>query len=138
PPIADVVDIPAHGEPWSVAGPSGPIPVITFDQNHGDIQSVGYRFGPIAYSPDVLDLDDAAFTALADVDLWIVDALRSTPPPTRAHVERTLGWIERVRPRRAVLTNMHIDLDFAELSARLPAGVEAAIDGQRIEIELGD
>ena len=84
----------------------------------------------------MLDLDGAAFAALAGVRVWIVDALRYTPHPTHAHVERTLSWIERLQPGRAVLTNLHIDLDFAELSARLPTGVEPAFDGQVLELEL--
>ncbi len=83
----------------------------------------------------MLQLDEAAFGALEGLDVWIVDALRYTPHPTHAHVERALGWIERVRPRRAILTNLHIDLDYRELSARLPEGVEVAFDGMRIEVE---
>ncbi|HEY3796738.1 MAG TPA: MBL fold metallo-hydrolase [Caulobacteraceae bacterium] len=137
PPIADLVPIPPHGMAWSVAGPSGAIPAITFDQDHGEVRSVGYRFGDVAYSSDVLNLDEAAFAAMQGLDVWIVDALRYTPHPTHAHVERTLAWIERVKPKRAILTNMHIDLDYTELSARLPAGVVAAVDGMRIESELG-
>ena len=136
PAIADIAPIPPHGEPWRVEGPSGAIPVVTFDQDHGEIRSVGYRFGPIAYSSDVLTLDDAAFEAMSGVDLWIVDALRYTPHPTHAHVERTLGWIERLKPRAAILTNMHIDLDYQELTARLPEGVVAAFDGMRIGLPL--
>lgn len=136
PPIADLVRIPDHGAPWRIEGPSGPIPALGFDQDHGEVRSVGYRFGPIAYSSDVLDLDDTAFRALAGVRVWIVDALRYAPHPTHAHVERTLGWIERLRPERAILTNLHIDLDFAELSTRLPAGVEPAFDGQTLHLEL--
>ena len=102
PAIADLVPIPPHGQTWQVDGPSGAIPVVTFDQDHGEVRSVGYRFGgPIAYSSDVLTLDDAAFAALEGVELWIVDALRYTPHPTHAHVERTLGWIEQVKPKRA-------------------------------------
>ena len=136
PAIADIVPIPPHGRPWQVEGPSGAIPVVTFDQDHGEVRSVGYRFGPVAYSSDVLMLDDAAFEAMAGVELWIVDALRYTPHPTHAHVERTLGWIERLQPRRAILTNLHIDLDYEELTARLPPGVCAAFDGLRIELQL--
>lgn len=136
PPIADLVRIPDHGAPWRIEGPSGPIPALGFDQDHGEVRSVGYRFGPIAYSSDVLDLDDTAFRVLAGVRVWIVDALRYAPHPTHAHVERTLGWIERLRPERAILTNLHIDLDFAELSTRLPAGVEPAFDGQTLHLEL--
>ena len=138
PAIADLVAIPPHGAAWRVVGPSGAIPVTTFDQDHGGVRSVGYRFGPIAYSSDVVELDDAAFRAMAGVELWIVDALRYTPHPTHAHVERTLGWIERLRPARAILTNLHIDLDYTELSTRLPAGVEPAFDGMRIEVDIED
>jgi phosphoribosyl 1,2-cyclic phosphate phosphodiesterase len=138
PAIADLVAIPPHGQPWQVDGPSGAIPIVTFDQDHGEVRSVGYRFGPIAYSSDVLALDEAAFEALAGVELWIVDALRYTPHPTHAHVERTLGWIERLQPRQAILTNLHIDLDFEELTSRLPPGVQPAYDGMRIGIQMGD
>ena len=138
PAISDIVPTPPHSTPWEVTGPSGAIPVLTFDQDHGEVRSVGYRFGPIAYSSDVLTLDDAAFEAMAGVELWIVDALRYTPHPTHAHVERTLGWIERLQPRQAILTNLHIDLDFVELTSRLPPGVSAAFDGLRVEIQLTD
>jgi phosphoribosyl 1,2-cyclic phosphate phosphodiesterase len=136
PAIADLVAIPPHGEAWQVDGPSGPIPVVTFDQDHGEVRSVGYRFGPVAYSSDVLQLDEAAFEALAGAQLWIVDALRYTPHPTHAHLDRTLGWIERLKPQRTILTNLHIDLDYGELAGRLPLGVEPAVDGQRIELDL--
>lgn len=128
--------IPPHGQAWRVDGPSGAIPVVTFDQDHGGVRSVGYRFGGVAYSPDVVGLDDAAFAALADLDVWIVDALRDTPHPTHATVEQALAWIERVRPKRAILTDLHIDLDYEALSARLPAGVEAAYDGMRFEHQV--
>jgi phosphoribosyl 1,2-cyclic phosphate phosphodiesterase len=138
PAISELIAIPAHGARWQVDGPSGAIPVITFDQDHGGVRSVGYRFGPIAYSSDVVELDDAAFAAMAGVELWIVDALRYTPHPTHAHVERTLGWIERLAPARAILTNLHIDLDYTELAARLPAGVEPAFDGMRFEVDIED
>ena len=137
PAISDIVPTPPHGTPWQVTGPSGAIPVLTFDQDHGEVRSLGYRFGPVAYSSDVWELDDAAFRAMAGVDLWIVDALRYAPHPTHAHVERTLGWIERLKPSRAILTNLHIDLDYAELSSRLPEGVQPAVDGMRVELELG-
>lgn len=129
PAICDPMAMSADDQQIQVVGPAGSINVRTFPQQHGSIGSVGLRFGDVAYSPDVSDLDEAGFAALQGLDVWIVDALRWTPHPTHAHVEKTLGWIARVRPRRAILTNLHIDLDFAELAARLPPGVEPAYDG---------
>ena len=128
--------IPPHGQAWTIEGPSGAIPVTTFDQDHGGMRSVGYRFGPLAYSSDVVDLPEQAFEALAGVQVWIVDALRYRPHPTHAHLEKTLAWIERVRPQRAILTNMHIDMDFNALCEILPKGVEPAFDGMTLSLDL--
>ena len=136
PAICERRPIPAHGTAWAVDGPSGAIPVVTFDQDHGGVRSVGYRFGGVAYSSDVVGLDEAAFAALADLDVWIVDALRYRPHPTHAHLALALAWIERLKPRRAILTNLHIDLDYETLKAELPAGVEPAYDGLRFAHEL--
>ena len=111
----------------------GDIAVIPFDQDHGSIPSVGLRFGPIGYSNDVVALDDAAFAALEGVEIWIVDAMRHRPHPTHAHLDLTLEWIARLKPRRAILTNMHLDLDYRTLCKDLPEGVEPAYDGMVLE-----
>jgi phosphoribosyl 1,2-cyclic phosphate phosphodiesterase len=129
PAICDARMLPAHGSQWSVDGPSGPIPVLTFDQDHGGVRSVGYRIGGVGYCSDVVDLPPAAMGALKDLDVFIIDALRDRPHPTHAHVALALDWIAVLRPRRAILTNLHIDLDYKDLAARLPAGVEPAFDG---------
>jgi phosphoribosyl 1,2-cyclic phosphate phosphodiesterase len=136
PAICDLVDLPEYGQPFVIDGPSGPIPVTTFDQNHGNINSVGYRFGDIAYSSDVVALPPQSFAALEGVRVWIVDALRYRPHPTHASVAMALEWIERVKPERAILTNLHIDLDYRELAAQLPPGVEPAYDGMVIETDV--
>ncbi|MFC5343846.1 MBL fold metallo-hydrolase (plasmid) [Brevundimonas staleyi] len=134
PAILDACDIPGHGEPWSIEGAGGPIPVVTFDQAHGPIRSVGYRLGGVSYSSDVSGLDEAALEAVRGCDLWIVDALRWTPHPTHANVETALGWIERAQVGRAVLTNLHIDLDYKDLAAKLPPHVEPAFDGWTLSL----
>jgi len=136
PAICEALDLPSHGLSWTVNGPSGEIPVVGFDLDHGEIRSVGFRFGPVAYCPDVLAIPEPSFAALAGVKVWIVDALRDTPHPTHAHVERTLEWIARVNPERAILTNLHIDLDYGALAARLSAGIEPAYDGLRFEVDV--
>jgi phosphoribosyl 1,2-cyclic phosphate phosphodiesterase len=136
PAILEAQRIPSHGEAWDIDGAGGGIPVVTFDQAHGPIRSVGYRLGPVAYSSDVSDLDEAALEAVRGADLWIVDALRYTPHPTHAHVDKALDWIARSGVRRAVLTNLHIDLDYNALSASLPDNVEVAFDGWSRRFEL--
>ncbi|HEY1879385.1 MAG TPA: MBL fold metallo-hydrolase [Caulobacteraceae bacterium] len=138
PAIADLHRTPPAGVAWAVDGPSGPIPVVAFEQDHGDVRSLGFRFGPIAYSSDLVELPEASFEALEGVEIWIVDALRYAPHPTHAHVDKALAWIERVKPARAILTNLHFDLDYAELAGRLPDGVEPASDGLLLEIEASD
>ena len=129
PAICDPEPVPDHGAAWVIEGPSGAIPVTTFEQDHGDIKSIGYRIGNVAYSSDVVGLPEASFEALKGVRVWIVDALRYRPHPTHATVEQALGWIERVRPDRAILTNLHVDLDYETLKRELPDGVEPAYDG---------
>jgi phosphoribosyl 1,2-cyclic phosphate phosphodiesterase len=136
PPIltARVLNRPYH--PIEIDGAGGTIPVAIFEQTHGHIHSLGFRFGPIAYSSDVNRLPEEAFAILEGVDIWIVDALRYTAHPTHANVETALGWIARVKPRHAILTNLHIDLDYETLKRELPAGVEPAYDGMAVRAAI--
>ncbi len=136
PAICDPKVLPPHDEPWRMEGPSGAIPILNFDQDHGTIRSVGYRIGPVGYCSDVVALPPAAMAALAGVEVFIIDALRDTPHPTHANVATALDWIAELKPARAVLTNMHSDLDFNELRGRLPPGVEPAYDGMVIETDV--
>ena len=116
--------------PFEVRG----VPVVPFAQDHGFSTTLGFRIGGFAYSTDVTELDDDAFAALAGVELWIVDCLRREPHPTHSHLEKTLSWIARVGPRRAVLTHMDQSLDYRDLNAELPNGVEPGQDGLVIEV----
>ena len=133
PAICDAHDLPPLGQAFEINGPSGPIPVTTFDQDHGEVRSVGYRFGDVAYCSDVVGFPDASMAALQGLDVFIVDALRDTTHPTHANVAQALAWIEELKPRRAILTNLHIDLDYRALAARLPQGIEPAYDGLAFE-----
>ncbi len=126
---------PAILEENEITGPFkiGDLEIRPIEQDHGSMPSLGLRFGAIGYSNDCVELSDQAFAALAGVKVWIVDALRYRPHPTHAHLERTLQWIERLKPERAILTNMHVDLDYQTLRRELPPGVEPAYDGMKIE-----
>lgn len=133
PPILDAHEIHEPFQPFTVSGAGGEIGILAFAQGHGRLRSLGYRFGPLAYSSDVDHLDEAAFAALSGVECWIVDALRYTPHPSHAHLEKTLSWIGRVKPKRAILTNMHLDMDYDTLKRDLPQGVEPGFDGMSLE-----
>ena len=135
PPIANMHAIEPL-KPFVLEGAGGPLPVLAFMQRHGAVHSLGLRFGPVAYSSDVNELDDAAFAALDGVECWIVDALRYTPHPSHAHVAKALEWIARAGVKRAVLTNLHIDLDYETLRRELPEHVVPAYDGLTLAAEL--
>jgi phosphoribosyl 1,2-cyclic phosphate phosphodiesterase len=122
--------------PHPITGPfwAAGLPVIPFVQHHGYNETLGFRIGALAYSTDVTELDDKAFATLAGIKLWLVDCLRRDPHPTHSHLAKTLGWIARVAPGRAVLVHMDQSLDYRELSAELPAGVEPGRDGLQIEL----
>jgi phosphoribosyl 1,2-cyclic phosphate phosphodiesterase len=125
------------GQPLTIDGQGGPITALPFSQEHGDIPSLGFRFGDVAYSSDLHDMPDASAAALAGLGVWIVDALRHMPHPSHFSVADALAWIERIKPARAILTNMHTDLDYEALRVSLPAGVEPAYDGMRVETAEG-
>jgi phosphoribosyl 1,2-cyclic phosphate phosphodiesterase len=120
------------GSPVTIDGAGGPIMALPFLQDHGDIQALGFRFDGLAYSADLKGLPADSVAALARLDVWIVDALRYTAHPSHFSVDEALAAIGRVKPRRAILTNMHVDLDYEALRARLPAHVEPAYDGMQI------
>jgi phosphoribosyl 1,2-cyclic phosphate phosphodiesterase len=124
----------AAGEPITIAGKGGAITGLPIRQEHGPITSYGFRFGGLAYSCDLSGLPEASATALTGLDVWIVDALRYRPHPSHFSLDDALRWIARLKPRRAILTNLHADLDYDALRTKLPPGVEPAYDGITIEV----
>ncbi len=134
PPILDEHRI-TPGQPVVVAGPGGPVTALPFPMQHGKGQALGFRFDGLAYASDVSALPEASLAYLRGLEVLIVDALRYTPHPTHFSVADALALIAEVKPRRAVLTNLHTDLDYARLAAELPPGVEPAFDGMRIVLD---
>lgn len=134
PPILDLHRIEGA---FAIEGPGGPLRFQPLEVEHGRIRALGFRVNDFAYVPDVSEIPEETWPALARLDTLVLDALRYAPHPTHAHLERSLEWIARLSPRSAVLTNMHIDLDYATLRDELPPGVVPAHDGMILDMTLG-
>lgn len=122
------------GRPTTIDGPGGAIEATPFRLDHGDMDALGFRFGNVAYTPDLHAIPQESARFLEGLDLWIIDALRYQRHGTHLSVDQALEFIAHFRPRRAVLTDLHVDLDYDALSARLPENVEPAYDGMRLEV----
>lgn len=118
----------------TVTGAGGDVSLIPFLCEHGSMDALGFRIGGLAYLPDAVAIPEAHWPLLDGLSVWVVDALRRKPHPTHAHLAMTLEWIARAKPERAVLTNMHNDLDFATLEGELPPSIRPAFDGMVIEL----
>lgn len=136
PALLDACQMPLPGQVLTIHGPGGALDVQILAQNHGDIDSLGFRFGPVAYCNDCKILPDASLAACQGVEVFIVDALRHIPHPSHAHLEQSMAWIEIVKPKQAILTNLHIDLDYAALAASLPDHIVPAVDGLVVDVAL--
>jgi len=123
----------ADGDLFSI----GDLEIAAFAQNHGFSTTLGFRFGNVAYTTDVVELSEEAFERLVGIRLWIIGTLVDHPHPTHCDVDKALTWIDRIGPDRAVLTHLGGDLDYALLAARLPEGVEPGYDGMRMDVSEG-
>lgn len=134
PPILDLQPLIEDGQTISVDGPGGTISVQVITASHGPTPVLAFIFDEtLAYSPDVWDFTEDALNRLTGIDSWICDALRYNDHPTHAHADKCLAWFARTKTRRAVLTNLHIDLDYKTLVVELPAVATPAFDGMILE-----
>ena len=133
PPILDLYPI---AGPVTIGGAGGTLAFVPFHVPHGEIEALGFRIGPVVYTPDIKEMTDEAWAVLESADCWILDALRHTHHISHADVETALAWIDRAGLPRAYLTNMHVDLDYAALDAMTPAHVHPAHDGLVLEYPI--
>ena len=119
----------------SINGSGGTLTFSPFEVYHGSIDALGFRVGDFAYLPDVAVIPDCTWPALEGLDCWVLDALRREPHPTHSHLAQSIDWIARVKPRRAVLTNMHIDLDYQTVEEETPDHITPAYDGMVISYQ---
>jgi phosphoribosyl 1,2-cyclic phosphate phosphodiesterase len=123
------------GQAVRIEGTGGAMEVVPIAQAHGDGASLGFRFGNIAYSPDISGIPESSLPLLEGLDLWIVDALRPTPHPSHFSVKQTLDWIGRLGVKHAILTHMTVELDYEALRRQLPPNVEPGYDGMVVEVD---
>jgi len=123
------------GESQEILGKGGAVTLSAFIMQHGNIPALGYRIGEAAYTPDVSDIPAESWPHLENLELWIIDGLRYAGHPSHFSVSDALSWIERFKPKRAVITNMHSDLDYEVLRQSLPAGVIPAYDGMKLTLD---
>ncbi len=135
-PYPPILNLHTINGPFTIDGSGGPITLRPFKVNHGSIDALGFRVENVAYLPDVAQMNDDAWQQVSNLDCWILDALRRAPHPTHAHLDLALEWIERARPKRAVLTNMHNDLDYDTVEAETPDHVTPAYDGMVLRYDI--
>ncbi|WP_417607345.1 MBL fold metallo-hydrolase [Primorskyibacter flagellatus] len=135
-PYPPILDMHTINGPFTVDGAGGPINLTPFQVNHGSIDALGFRIENLAYLPDVAEMTDEAWSQVENLDCWVLDALRRKPHPTHSHLAQSLDWIAQAAPRRAVLTNMHNDLDYATIEAETPDHITPAFDGMVIRYKL--
>ena len=135
PPIVEPHGI-EHGVAFTVNGAGGPLVFEPLPQIHGDTVTLGFRIGGIAYCPDVSDFPAETVAKLSGLDVLVIDALQYRPHPSHFSLAQALGWIAELEPKRAILTHMHIPLDYATVMAETPDHVEPAYDGLQVELPL--
>lgn len=123
-----------HDQSFSITGEGGTLTFLPLPQIHGDIISLGFRVGPLAYCSDASDFPEATAARMSGLELLVVDALQYRPHVSHLSLPEALQWIDRLKPSRAVLTHMHVPLDYETVEAETPSHVTPAYDGMILEI----
>ena len=138
PPIVEPRLIETLDAPIRISGAGGTIPFLPHEQQHGDIISLGFRIGNVAYCSDISDFPPETAVRLEKLDVLIIDALQYRYHPSHLSLEQSLDWIARLQPKRAILTHMHTPLDYDTVMGETPDHVEPAYDQMQFEIELSE
>ena len=135
-PYPPILEMNTIDGPISISGAGGAIKFEPIKVNHGSIDALGFKIHNVVYMPDVAEIYDDCWSQLEGLECWILDALRRTPHPTHAHLEKALEWIDRAAPKTAVLTNMHIDLDYETVEQETADHIEPAYDGMVLTYQV--
>lgn len=119
-----------------IEGEGGPLRIRPHLQQHGDIVSLGFRIGDIAYCTDVSDFPPQSVAKLQNLDTIVIDTLQYRYHPSHLSLEQSLAWIEKLGARHAILTHMHTPLDYETVLRETPDHVEPGYDQMRFEVDL--
>ena len=108
--------------------------IKSFQQDHGFIESTGFRIKNFAYSSDVLNMSESLLKNLNNLDLWVVDCLRFEPHSSHAHFDKVMSWVDKIKPKKTVLTHMNFEIDYDHINSLLPKNCQAAYDGLKLVI----
>lgn len=135
-PYPPILELNAIRDSATISGAGGDLTFDPIEVNHGTIDALGFRVNNVLYMPDVAEIPEDAWHRLQGLDCWILDALRRTPHPTHVHLDKALEWIERAAPKQAVLTNMHIDLDYQAVADETADHIQPAFDGLKLSFQI--
>ena len=103
--------------------------VDPFEVTHGMIKSTGYRFDDIAYISDCNKISNSVCKKLLNLKYLVIDCLRKEKHPSHFNLDDALSFIKLVKPQKAILTNLHVDMDYFDLKRKLPKNIIPAFDG---------
>lgn len=136
PPILELRPL-ADGTPVAVQGAGGEIVALPIAVEHGpNYEALGFRFGDVAYVPDVSLIPARSKAALHGLDILILDCLREAAHPSHFNLAQALATIAELKPRRTIMTDLHSDFDYAKLRSMLPDDVDVAFDGMQVPFGL--
>jgi phosphoribosyl 1,2-cyclic phosphate phosphodiesterase len=103
--------------------------IDSFDVTHGLIKATGFVIEKIAYISDCNHIPNKSLNKLLNLNYLIIDCLRKKKHPSHFNYDDALRLINKVKPKKAILTNLHVDLDYFKLKKKLPKNIIPAYDG---------
>ena len=100
---------------------------------HGNVQSICYIVDKkLAYISDVSEIFEKDYKYFKNLKYLIIDCLWYKYHPSHFNLDKSLEMINKFSPRKAILTNLHTDIDYNEIKKKLPKNIIPAYDGLSI------
>ena len=114
---------------FKIVKKSNTLSIKAFNVIHGMINATGFRFEKVAYISDCNKIPKESLKNLYNLEYLVLDCLREKKHPSHFNYEDALNLVKLVKPKRAILTNLHTDLDYDYLKKKLPSNISPAYDG---------